>query len=161
MAVKLQFRRDTAANWETNNPILSEGELGLDTTNQRFKIGDGVNTWDNIDFSQYTNKAETFSDNITLLGSETTDPAGTDWAEETTGTWEGFFKATKSINGLLVTDNPLIDLDLSQANSGNTISLQGDYANIVRVVVENINTITLYAFQEPILDVPILIKVVR
>lgn len=28
MAVKFQLRRDTAANWTANNPILSEGEPG-------------------------------------------------------------------------------------------------------------------------------------
>ena len=44
-ATKIQVRRDTTANWTTANPILSAGELGLDTTLMKFKMGDGSTTW--------------------------------------------------------------------------------------------------------------------
>jgi len=36
VAVKVQFRRDTAANWTSNNPVLSAGELGLETDTSKF-----------------------------------------------------------------------------------------------------------------------------
>jgi hypothetical protein len=39
MAIRLQLRRDTSANWATNNPILQVGEFGFDTTTNRFKVG--------------------------------------------------------------------------------------------------------------------------
>lgn len=42
---KIQLRRDTAANWSTYNPILSAGEIGIDSDANRVKIGDGVSTW--------------------------------------------------------------------------------------------------------------------
>lgn len=42
---KIITRRDTSANWESNNPILSNGELGVDITNRTMKIGDGVTPW--------------------------------------------------------------------------------------------------------------------
>jgi hypothetical protein len=42
---KIQFRRDTAANWTSTNPTLAAGEIGYDTTNNKFKIGTGSNTW--------------------------------------------------------------------------------------------------------------------
>ena len=45
MAVRIQFRNDTAANWTAANPILAVGELGLETDTDQFKIGDGVATW--------------------------------------------------------------------------------------------------------------------
>ena len=45
MAVQIQFRNDTAANWTTANPILALGELGLETNTGQFKIGNGVQTW--------------------------------------------------------------------------------------------------------------------
>ena len=51
MAVKIQFRRDTAANWQSVNPILSQGELGLDTTNNRFKMGNGSTTWNDLAYT--------------------------------------------------------------------------------------------------------------
>jgi hypothetical protein len=31
MAVRIQLRRDTAANWTSNNPTLREGEIGIET----------------------------------------------------------------------------------------------------------------------------------
>lgn len=48
MATKIQLRRDTEANWASTNPILSSGELGLDTTNSVVKIGDGVTAWSSL-----------------------------------------------------------------------------------------------------------------
>lgn len=45
MSVQIQFRRDTQANWESENPILAEGELGLITDTSQYKIGNGVDAW--------------------------------------------------------------------------------------------------------------------
>ena len=161
MAVKFQFRRDTAANWESNNPILSEGEFGLDLTNQRFKIGDGVNTWDNIEFSQYTNKAETFNSNVTLLGSNTSDPAGSDWVLQESGDWGGIYVATKTVTGILNTDFPLLEIDLSNATASNFQDLLTDLGLIIRAFVPSTNVITFYAQQEITNDLPLVVKVVR
>jgi len=157
MAVKLQFRRDTAANWESENTILSEGDLGLDTTNERFKIGNGVDGWNEIDFAQYTTKAETFLATTTLAGSDGT----SDWDEETSGTWEGLFTTTKTVNGIITTDTPLIDLDLSGANATTILDIQTDFGKILRVEVVSNNNLKFYAGAEPVKDLPLNIKVVR
>jgi len=45
MAVILQLRRDTTAAWAAANPVLAEGEIGIDTTVGRAKIGDGSSVW--------------------------------------------------------------------------------------------------------------------
>lgn len=50
MAVKIQFRRDTAAEWAAANPVLDEGEIGLDLTNNQFKIGNGTDAWNSLKF---------------------------------------------------------------------------------------------------------------
>ena len=50
MANKIQIRRDTTANWGVSDPILSQGELGLDTTLNKMKIGDGVSHWSELSF---------------------------------------------------------------------------------------------------------------
>lgn len=42
MAVKIQLRGDTKANWLLTNPILSEREIVLETDTGKYKIGDGV-----------------------------------------------------------------------------------------------------------------------
>ena len=40
-SLRIQLRRDTAANWVSNNPILLSGELGIETDTLKFKIGNG------------------------------------------------------------------------------------------------------------------------
>jgi hypothetical protein len=42
---RMQQRRDTAANWASNNPTLAAGEVGIDTTNNLLKVGDGSTAW--------------------------------------------------------------------------------------------------------------------
>jgi hypothetical protein len=51
MAVRIQMRRDTTANWTSNNPILLGGEIGWDTTSKTGKVGDGVTDWVTLPYS--------------------------------------------------------------------------------------------------------------
>ncbi len=50
MANKIQLRRDTAANWTRINPILADGEPGLDITNNKIKMGDGTTEWTDLPY---------------------------------------------------------------------------------------------------------------
>ncbi len=50
MANRIQFRRDTAERWAEENPILMEGEFGLETDTHKGKMGDGVKTWNELDY---------------------------------------------------------------------------------------------------------------
>lgn len=45
MADIIQIRRDTAANWTAANPILAQGEFGVETDTLKLKIGDGASPW--------------------------------------------------------------------------------------------------------------------
>jgi hypothetical protein len=45
VAVTIQVRRDTAANWTSVNPVLHQGEWGLETDTGETKIGDGSSAW--------------------------------------------------------------------------------------------------------------------
>lgn len=45
MANKIQLRRDTAVNWTTVNPVLSQGEPGVELDTNKWKIGNGTSTW--------------------------------------------------------------------------------------------------------------------
>ena len=45
MAIEIQIRRDTAANWTSVDPTLAQGEFGLETDTNQLKIGDGVLAW--------------------------------------------------------------------------------------------------------------------
>lgn len=48
MADRIQLRRDTAAAWLLANPVLAEGEIGIEKDTKRFKIGDGVTAWSTL-----------------------------------------------------------------------------------------------------------------
>jgi len=46
MAVNIQLRRGTAAEWTAANPTLAVGEIGIETDTDQFKIGNGSDDWD-------------------------------------------------------------------------------------------------------------------
>lgn len=50
MATRMQQRRGTAAQWTSANPVLAAGEIGFEIDTYKFKIGDGVNQWGDIDY---------------------------------------------------------------------------------------------------------------
>jgi hypothetical protein len=50
MAIQIQFRNDTAANWTSADPVLAIGELGLENDTDQFKIGNGVDTWEDLPY---------------------------------------------------------------------------------------------------------------
>jgi hypothetical protein len=51
MTSRLQNRRDTAANWTSNNPTLAAGEIGLETDTAKFKMGDGTTAWNSLAYA--------------------------------------------------------------------------------------------------------------
>ena len=72
--VTLQIRHDEAQDWITRNPILAQGEFGLETDTFLIKVGDGVRDWEHLpylnklDASYFkfdaTNNQYTFSDDF-------------------------------------------------------------------------------------------------
>lgn len=48
--ITLQLRRDNASNWTANNPVLAEGEIGLELDTKLFKIGDGITEWKDLPY---------------------------------------------------------------------------------------------------------------
>ena len=53
LASRIKMKRDTSANWNTNNPILLNGEIIIVDTEAgetRYKIGDGVKTYSQLPF---------------------------------------------------------------------------------------------------------------
>lgn len=50
MSDRVQFRRDTKARWSEVNPILMEGEIGLEIDNNNIKMGDGVHAWNELEY---------------------------------------------------------------------------------------------------------------
>jgi len=50
MAVQIQLRNDTAANWTTENPTLAAGEVGVETDTGSVKVGDGTTAWTSLGY---------------------------------------------------------------------------------------------------------------
>lgn len=74
--VTLKIRHDLAAAWTLRNPILAQGEYGLEDDTYLLKIGDGVTPWrelrylNKLDASYFTYSASgavTFSDSFQAL----------------------------------------------------------------------------------------------
>ena len=126
LTAKIQLRRDTSANWTSNNPILLAGEVAFtsdvfytSTDQQRFKIGDGVQTWTQLDYVPEGGGGTSYPENLFLtIVNKTTD-----------NLLASQYKVLKVITAQgqrLAVDYALADSD---ANSADTIG----------VVYENIN----------------------
>ena len=50
---RIQWKKDTSANWTQNNPVLLNGEIAIVITNAgetRFKVGDGTSSYTTLPF---------------------------------------------------------------------------------------------------------------
>jgi len=63
MATRIKLRRDSKDEWESVNPVLAFGEIGIEyydyTDNEgtpyrrwRLKVGDGVTPWNDLDYAE-------------------------------------------------------------------------------------------------------------
>lgn len=66
VATKIQLRRDSAADWTAENPILAEGEVGLESDTGRAKFGDGVTAWNSLSY-----RFESGGGTVTSVNSQT------------------------------------------------------------------------------------------
>lgn len=80
-ATKIQLRHDSSANWFANNPILAEGEVGIEIDKNRMKVGNGVSHYndleyfsDTVDYNELINKPQINS--VELSGNKTLDQLG-------------------------------------------------------------------------------------
>jgi hypothetical protein len=51
MALQIQLRRGTASEWSSANPVLAEGELGVEKDTGKFKLGNGSSQWNSLLYS--------------------------------------------------------------------------------------------------------------
>jgi hypothetical protein len=85
---RIQLRRDTAANWSSENPVLSAGEPGWDRTNGVLKVGDGTTAWNGLPAIEGGAGASTLADltDVNLTGLDVGDGLvwnGTAWTPAT------------------------------------------------------------------------------
>lgn len=51
---RLIQRQDTKQNWQTVNPLLESGEFGYDSDAMDFKVGNGIDTWNQLPYYSET-----------------------------------------------------------------------------------------------------------
>lgn len=49
--IRIQLRNDTAENWNTKNPLLLKGEMGVEIDTGKTKIGNGTARWKDLKYS--------------------------------------------------------------------------------------------------------------
>jgi hypothetical protein len=50
MAIQIQLRRGDAADWTATNPVLAEGEVGVEIDTLKLKVGNGVDNWNTLPY---------------------------------------------------------------------------------------------------------------
>jgi len=83
---------------------------------------------------------------------------GGDWVQDTI---DNPYIATLTVSGLLSTDTPIVDIDLSSVAFANIDTVQNDWALVYRVEASASDTLKLYATDEPASEFSLTIKVVR
>lgn len=61
MPIQIQLRRGTASQWTSANTLLAQGELGLETDTNKFKVGDGSTAWNSLAYAVGAVNLPTFS----------------------------------------------------------------------------------------------------
>jgi hypothetical protein len=77
-------------------------------------------------------------------------------------TWQGSeapYTKTQTVNGLLATDTPIVDVVMSGDYTADEARIEA-WASIYRITTAD-NAITLYATEKPAVSLPIQLKVVR
>jgi len=113
MATRIQLRRDTAANWTSENPILSSGEPGYETDSVKYKIGDGATAWDSLSYFSGSHW-------VTISGTHTVTVGGQNIFTDTTG---GAFTITMYDNP--VTGQTTTFMDKGGYSNTNNVTVSG------------------------------------
>ena len=143
-----QLKQETVT--ETTASIVDTAPEALDTIQElAAALGDDANFSTTVTNSLAT-KATTAVYSTVILAADT-------WTDQT-----GYFTLAKTVNGLLASDTPIIDLNLSSVNPANVADIQSAWGKVYRAVTSE-NTITFYALEAPTFPVntTISIRVVR
>ena len=57
--IRIQSRVDTKVNWNKENPVLLNKEIGYERETGQYKIGDGIHNWNDLSYSSVGNKGAT------------------------------------------------------------------------------------------------------
>ena len=97
----IKFRRGTAAQWASANPVLTAGEMGLETDTRKFKFGTGSVQWNSLGYGIGVNDPAGMSVNwVNVLGKPETFPPSAHTHVKTEITDFAHVHPTSEITGL-------------------------------------------------------------
>ena len=70
LIARLSEKNYTSEQWTALNPILEAGEIGIDLTTNRLKIGDGVKSWNNLPYMSNTSEILRAGDGVKISGNQ-------------------------------------------------------------------------------------------
>jgi len=50
LKAQIKIRRDLSINWNNINPVLADGEIGLELDTDKIKIGNNINAWNDLPY---------------------------------------------------------------------------------------------------------------
>ena len=129
--VRIQLRRDSAADWTSEDPTMTEGEIGYETDTNKFKIGDGSTVWSSLEYFIDEDSVNTKINQLLHIEDQKADT--TNSGTFTTGAWR-----TRDLN--TVVTNEITGSSLAS----NQITLPaGTYEINARAPVYSVNAHTL------------------
>jgi len=144
MTIRMQQRRDSAANWAASAIVLASGEIGVETDTGKLKVGNGAAIWSALPYSTVseTKLSTTWSsDTVTLI------PAG----KICFNTDNGFFKIGDGTKTWSTLKYFKPSADVSEDNPLNSLS----DVTITSVAVNNLlayDTTTTSAWKNKTID---------
>ena len=113
--IRIQTRIDTTENWNSNNPVLLDGEIGIEKLvdgTKKIKIGNGTDNWNSLSYSLDTEgiylplSGGTLDDNATVIMKDTTSRAVLMGSEIRLSDTENYLNEVAIHNNeIVVTDN--------------------------------------------------------
>jgi len=128
VTVQIQFRRGTAAQWTSVNPLLSEGEMGLELDTGKFKVGNGSTYWNSLPYSSGTTGA--------------TGPQGATGSQGATGA-----TGVQGPSGAISVSSPIVNSGTSTSAS---LSFNGSVASVAYATNSGSSTYSSSAGAAPI-----------